>query len=148
MNECTTCGNEIGDRVWKCPYCEQVQTGPPPGPPKLSAIHSINLKEGMPTVALAISKLKRELREAKAERRKLVRIIHGYGSTGVGGEIRLAVRKQLQSMVTAGKIRSVVPGDDYSDRTTAGEALLGRHLGLRGSLRTDSRNPGITFVEL
>lgn len=102
----------------------------------------------MPTVALAISKLKRELREAKAERRKLVRIIHGYGSTGVGGEIRLAVRKQLQSMVTAGKIRSVVPGDDYSDRTTAGEALLGRHLGLRGSLRTDSRNPGITFVEL
>lgn len=148
MKACTTCGNEIGDRVWKCPYCEQVQTGPAPEPPKLSAVHSINLKEGMPTVAIAISRLKRELREAKAERRKLVRIIHGYGSTGVGGEIRLAVRKHLQSMATVGKIKNVVPGDDYSDRTNAGEALLGRHHGLRSSLRTDSHNPGITFVEL
>lgn len=148
MKACTTCGNEIGDRVWKCPYCEQVQTGPPPVPPKLSAVYSINLKEGMPTVAIAITKLKRELREAKAERRKLVRIIHGYGSTGVGGEIRLAVRKHLQTMLATGKIRAVVAGDDYSDRTDAGAALLGRHFGLRSSLRTDSRNPGITFVEL
>jgi DNA-nicking Smr family endonuclease len=111
-------------------------------------VPSINLKAGLPTVDGALRKLKRELQDAKADRRRLVRIIHGYGSTGVGGEIRVAVRKQLQGMLTSKKIQSFLPGEDYSDSTNAGEALLARHLGLRSSLRTDSRNPGITFVEL
>ncbi len=148
MKACTTCGNEIGDRVWKCPYCEEVQTGPPPEPAKLSAVPSINLKVGLPTVDGALRKLKRELQDAKSDRRRLVRVIHGYGSTGVGGEIRVAVRKQLRTMLAAKKIQSFLAGEDYSDSTIAGEALLARHLGLRNSLRTDSRNPGITFVEL
>lgn len=148
MKTCTTCGNEIGDRVWKCPYCEQVQTGPPPEPSRQSSIRSINLKEGLPTVAGAILKLKRELKEAKAERRKLVRLIHGYGSSGVGGEIRVGVRKQLQAMLKVKKILSFVPGDGYSKHTNAGIGLLSRHPTLRSSLRTDAENPGITFVEL
>ena len=148
MKSCTTCGNEIGDRVWKCPYCEQQQTGPPPEPIRQSAVRSINLKEGLPTVAGAIAKLKRELQLAKAERRKVLRIIHGWGSSGVGGEIRVGVRKQLQLMLQAKKIQSFLPGDDYSDRTNAGIGLLSRHPTLRSSLRADAENPGMTFVEL
>ena len=148
MKACITCGNEIGDQVWKCPFCEQTQTGQPPEPVRQLAVWSINLKEGLPTVAGALAKLKRELNEAKSERRKLVRIIHGYGSTGVGGEIRLAVRKQLQTLLSAKKIQSFLPGDDYSDRTIAGNALVSRHYALRSSLKTDKNNPGITFVEL
>ena len=148
MKPCTTCGNEIGDQVWKCPFCEQPQTGQPPEPVRQLAVWSINLKEGLPTVAAALAKLKRELQAAKSERRKVVRIIHGYGSTGVGGEIRVAVRKQLQAMLSTKKIQSFLPGDDYSDRTNAGSALVSRHFALRSSLKTDRNNPGITFVEL
>ena len=148
MRACITCGNEIGDRVWKCPFCEQPQTGLPPEPVRQLAVWSINLKEGLPTVAAALVKLKRELQAAKSERRKVVRIIHGYGSTGVGGEIRVAVRKQLQAMLSTKKIQSFLPGDDYSDRTDAGNALVSRHYALRSSLKTDRNNPGITFVEL
>jgi len=148
MKSCTTCGNDIADRAWKCPYCEQQQTGPPPEPIRQSAIRSVNLKEGLPTVAGALAKLKRELQDAKSERRKLLRLIHGYGSTGVGGEIRFAVRKQLQALLTAKKINAFLPGDDYSERTNAGSALLSRHPGLKSSLTTDKNNPGITFVEL
>jgi hypothetical protein len=148
MKPCTTCGNEIADRAWKCPYCEQQQTGPPPEPIRQSAIRSINLKEGLPTVAGALAKLKREIQDAKSERRKLLRLIHGYGSTGVGGEIKLAVRKQLQTLLASKKIQAFVPGDDYSDRTNAGAGLLSRHPGLKTSLIPDKNNPGITFVEL
>lgn len=148
MKSCTTCGNEIGDRVWTCPYCEQQQVGPPPEPNRQLSVRSINLKEGLPTVAGALAKLKRELNEAKSERRKLVRIIHGYGSSGVGGEIRVGVRKQLQAMLSAKKIQGFLPGDDYSDRTNAGAGLIARHPELKRTLRTDKHNPGITFVEL
>lgn len=78
----------------------------------------------------------------------MVRIVHGYGSTGVGGEIRVAVRRQLQAMLAAKKIMSFLPGDDYSERTNAGSALISRHYALRTSLKTDKNNPGITFVEM
>ena len=148
VKTCTTCGNEIGDRIYTCPFCEHQQTGAPPEPVRQSAIPTINLKQNMPTVAGALAKLKRELNEAKAERRKLVRLVHGYGSTGVGGEIRVAVRRQLQSMLSAKKITSFLPGDDYSERTNSGGALISRHYVLRSTLKADQNNPGITFVEL
>lgn len=111
-------------------------------------MRTVNLKRGLPTVEEAIHRMERELRSAKLDRVKLIRIIHGYGSTGSGGKIKDRISKRLPSLLQQNKIRNYLEGEEYSDRTSAGNDLLSRYPKLRSSLRTDCENPGITFVEL
>jgi len=58
-------------------------------------VRTLNLKEDMPTVPVAMARLERELALANSSRIAVVKIIHGYGSTGRGGDIRVAVQKAL-----------------------------------------------------
>ncbi len=37
----------------------------------------------------------------------MLKLIHGYGSTGVGGDIRIAVQKRLRELADNGQIRSL-----------------------------------------
>jgi len=54
----------------------------------------------------ALQRLERELALARKEGLGLLKIIHGYGSTGVGGDIRIAVQVRLREMVEDGRIRA------------------------------------------
>ena len=53
----------------------------------------------------------------------------------------------LSRMRKAGKIRTFLPGEDYSKTTNSGRKLMSRCPDLRDDERSDRRNPGITFVE-
>ncbi|MCU1299996.1 MAG: hypothetical protein JWQ87_280 [Candidatus Sulfotelmatobacter sp.] len=46
----------------------------------------------MPQVSEALQRLGRELAVARQEKIKLIKLVHGYGSTGAGGDIRIAVQ--------------------------------------------------------
>ena len=96
----------------------------------------------------ALERFERELRYAKANGAKLIRIVHGYGSSGVGGKIKSRLVKRLPQLLHQNKIQNYVEGEEYSSRTNAGNDLLSRYPNLRSSLRSDSENPGITFVEV
>jgi hypothetical protein len=78
----------------------------------------------------------------------VLKVIHGYGSTGRGGKIRDAVRRELGRMLARGEVAAVVPGEEYSSATLAGRDLLSRFKELKASERPDSSNHGITLVEL
>ena len=52
-----------------------------------ASLMTINLEEGMPTVAQAQTRLIGELGRSRAAGAKAVKLIHGYGSTGVGGKL-------------------------------------------------------------
>ncbi len=150
MQLCATCGNEIADAVRQCPFCNH---GVPVahGRARRAAVDTvvtINLKQGLPTVDEALARLDRELATARAHGSRVVRVIHGWGSSGVGGAIRTAVRHHLRTAIRQRHARSFVPGDDYSDATDQGQALLHECPALRAELRTDRHNPGVTLVEL
>ena len=51
-------------------------------------VKTVNIKTGYPTAEQAMLRLSQELRIAKANRLRTLKIIHGYGSTGVGGARR------------------------------------------------------------
>jgi len=42
---------------------------------------------------------------------KVIKIIHGYGSSGVGGVIKQMVRKSLQSKLNQNQIKAFIPGE-------------------------------------
>ncbi|MEG1774689.1 MAG: Smr/MutS family protein, partial [Oscillospiraceae bacterium] len=74
----------------------------------------INLEAGMPTVEFAHSRLGQELRTAKSCGEKVVKIIHGYGSSGRGGAIKTDVLATLAQKKRAGQIKDYVRGEDFS----------------------------------
>ena len=111
-------------------------------------ILEINIKDGMPTVDIALNRLEMALKPY-GKNSKLVKIVHGYGSTGVGGKIRTAVRQRLKSKKATGGIKDFIPGEEFSmfDSTTQ-KALDLYHKEITGDRDYNRSNEGITVVIL
>ena len=149
MKTCSTCGNEIPDVESKCRYCDSHQQ---PGRSSRGTgeekIQTINLKKEMLFVDEALGTLSLELDLARSQGVKILRVIHGYGSSGTGGRIKQAVIQELASLSRAGKVQAYVVGDRYSEHTNQGRDLLNEFPDLGSTLVSDRHNPGITFVQL
>ena len=149
MKICETCGEPIDPACTACPLCESPQAPSPAsrsaGPP----LRTIDVEAGLPTVAEALRRLEAQLERARTDGVRLVRVIHGWGSTtGGGGRIRAAVRRWLQEQVDCRRIRGVLFGDHVAPGEPEARDLRKRQPALATSQRTDPRNPGITCVEL
>lgn len=147
---CDTCGNELPGPVSVCPFCRHAVSAGISSrfKSRRSPVVTRSLKEDRPTADEMLLQLDAEIARARAAGTQVLRLIHGWGSGGKGGVLQREVRLELQRRILRGHIRSFVPGEDYSDQTTAGRALLRRCPELRDELRTDRANPGITLVEL
>ena len=114
----------------------------------MRTILEVNIKDGMPTVDVALNRLEAALRPY-GKKSKLIKIVHGYGSTGVGGKIRTAVRQKLQFKKTAGSINDFIPGEAFSmfDPATQ-KALALYHKELTEDRDYNRSNQGITVIIL
>ena len=128
-----------------CPYCGAPVSFRAPAKSAATEIATLNLKRGLPTVDEAMLRLDRELDAALAGGAKVVRIIHGWGSSGKGGGIRDEARRRLTVLLRNRRIGLIVHGEDVGAQTVAGRQLFARAPGLRET-RSDHANPGITFV--
>jgi hypothetical protein len=102
----------------------------------------------MPLVREALQRLERELALAQREKTTLLKLVHGYGSTGAGGEIRIAVQKRLLEMAQNGQIRACIFGESWAKSDEASWKLLQAHAELKSDSDLGRRNPGITIVLL
>ena len=109
---------------------------------------TVNLKSGMPSVPEALQRLERELTLARQGKVKLLKLVHGYGSTGEGGDIRIAVQKRLLEIAGDGHIRGCVFGENWSKSDEATWKLLQSHADLKHDSDLGRRNQGITIVML
>ena len=112
------------------------------------AIHIINLEIGRPTVFQALGQLNYELGVARRDGYEVVKLIHGYGSSGTGGEIRIAVQRRLVEMARDGQIRSCIFGEDWSKSNERAWSLLQSRPELKLDKHLGRKNLGITIVEL
>jgi hypothetical protein len=119
-----------------------------PRRPSTNSVHTINLEAGMPLVHEALAHLERELMLARQQRRSVVKLIHGYGSTGRGGDIRIAAQKRLRELQDQGAIRQCIFGEDWSMSDTNTWILLKAHPALKTDPDLGKRNQGITIVVL
>ena len=94
----------------------------------------LNLELGRPTADEALRRLEAELEAARHMNTPLLKLIHGYGSSGKGGRIRTASRKYLLAQQEKGRIAAVVPGE-----------LRFQPVG--GPLRTAAVSAGLVKVE-
>ena len=73
-------------------------------------VREINLEIGRPAAAQALERMRMELRLSKKRGYTAVKLIHGFGSSGTGGKIRTAVRRELAAMQQRGEIGDVIFG--------------------------------------
>lgn len=102
----------------------------------------------MPLVRQALQRLDRELAIARHEAQPMVKLIHGYGSTGKGGEIRMAVQRRLLELASQGQIRACIFGENWSKSDEPSWALLKSHPELKQDSDLGRRNRGITIALL
>jgi hypothetical protein len=113
-----------------------------------TAMKTVNLKSDMPQVQEALQRLDRELALARLDKATLLKLVHGYGSTGAGGDIRIAVQKRLLEMAQSGQIRSCIFGENWSKSDDAAWKLLQSQPALKNDSDLGRRNRGVTIVLL
>jgi hypothetical protein len=111
-------------------------------------VRVINLEEGFPTRDQAYQKLEAALARARKDGIAVVKLIHGYGSTGAGGVLRFAVRGFLRQRKEKGEIAAFVNGESWSSYDERSKALFARVPELVVDTDVGRGNKGITLVLL
>lgn len=107
---------------------------------------TVNLEEGMPTVDVALRRLSGELATARAHRVLVVKFIHGYGSTGTGGRLRVAIQKELERLKEKKAILAWIPGESWEIFNPAAIQFLDACRILRNDRDLGRHNNGISMV--
>ena len=106
----------------------------------------LNIKSGMPLADDAMRYLQDSLDRLRRERCGCVLIVHGYGSTGKGGAICTRARSWLRAQEKAGRVKRVIPGEEFQLFNFDALALKNTYRELEPLLRVC--NHGVTVVEL
>ena len=117
-------------------------------PSAAGAIPRINLEDGMPLVEEAVRRMHMGIQEMKVSRVKVVKLIHGYGSTGRGGKIRIGIRNELATMQRRGLIRNYIPGEEFGPLNAAARKLTNQDKSVSRDADYGRMNHGITIVVL
>src|SRR5258708_24283060 len=112
------------------------------------ACRTINLESGLPSLDEARRQLIRQIEGARTEGVRVLKVIHGYGSSGAGGVLCAGIRRLLRLRVKEGKAVTVIPGERFSSDAIEAREFLARHPDLRRDRDLNRANPGITLVEL
>jgi len=111
-------------------------------------LKTVNLEDGLPTIAQATARLKSELEVARKSRIRALKIIHGYGSSGVGGDLRIALQSLLRQMEGRGEIQSCIYGENWRKADECAWELVKRYPQLKNDQDFGRCNKGITIVVL
>ncbi|MCR4687939.1 MAG: Smr/MutS family protein [Saccharofermentans sp.] len=110
------------------------------------AMEIINIEQGRPRVAEALTRLNNGLHRARATGKPFAKIIHGYGSSGAGGAIKDALPRELRNYCIRKVIVSYCPGEDFGPFSSEARDMAARHPEVSRDSDWGMHNDGITIV--
>ena len=96
----------------------------------------------------ALQRLEREISLARQQKHSLLKVVHGYGSTGAGGDIRMAAQRRLRELAEGGQIRGCIFGEDWAKSNDQTWTLLRAQPELKSDPDLGRKNQGITIILL
>jgi hypothetical protein len=114
----------------------------------MNSIRTINIESEYPTLDEARRRVQDEIRQAKRDKIRALKIIHGYGSSGKGGALYVGLRKSFQLRKKEAAIRDFIKGEEFSVFHKAVLDLLEAVPELRGDPDLGATNEGITILWL
>jgi hypothetical protein len=114
----------------------------------MKAIRTFNVEAGMPILDEARRLIMAQIKQGKREGARVLKIIHGYGSSGKGGTLCIGLRKSFRLRKKEGVIKDFIAGEDFSIFNQATLDLLEAVPELRADPDLGATNEGITVVWL
>jgi hypothetical protein len=114
----------------------------------VTAIRTVIVKQGMPSVEQARARLRDELRSAREGGIKVLKFVHGYGSSGVGGDLRISLQSTLRQMAEQHEISDCIYGENWRTSDERSWELLKRMPELKSDGDLGKGNKGMTIVIL
>jgi len=111
-----------------------------------SKIYEVNIKQGMPAVDTAMKYVEQAISRAKAYGYPVIKLIHGYGSGGSGGKIKIAVHRELNKYKDTGKIREFVAGENFTPFDSATQRIIAAYPDITRDSDYLKANQGITVI--
>ncbi len=108
-------------------------------------MNEYSVKHGMPSVSEALHRLNTII-TASRSREKIIKLVHGYGSTGVGGSIKEAIRSHLQELKSKSLIQSFIPGEAFGQMMGFDSEIKTFKSLLEKDQDYKKSNPGITYI--
>jgi len=108
---------------------------------------SFDIKSDMPTALEAGKRLSNYIRIYTGNE-KVIKIVHGYGSSGVGGAIKQMVHSSLKKKTASGEIKAYIPGEAFSKMMGFDEVIQTYTHLLKSDSDFKKGNDGITYVIL
>jgi hypothetical protein len=109
---------------------------------------TIIVKEGMPSVEEARARLLSELRSARQTGVKILKLVHGYGSSGLGGDLRISLQSTLRQMCERQEINDCIYGENWRASDERSWEVLKRMPELKTDSDLGKGNKGVTIVIL
>jgi len=147
MKLCNTCGNEIGNAQSMCPYCRAEQSKTK-SKPKVEKIVTVNLEKGMPLAHEARNKLEADITKYSNLGVKVIKVIHGWGSSGTGGRIRELVINRLRTKKGNGTIKHFYNCENATNSIDEYQTLLSLYPEFSEQFKKDRKNKGVSFIVL
>ncbi len=114
----------------------------------MSAIRIFNVEAGLPPLDEARRLVIAEIKQAKRQGAKVLKVIHGYGSSGKGGALCVGLRKSFGLRKKERVIKDFIAGEDFSVFNDSVLAPLEAVPELRGDPDLGATNEGVTIVWL
>jgi len=114
----------------------------------MSAARTFNVEAGLPSLDEARRLVIAEIKRAKGDRLRVLKVIHGYGSSGKGGALCIGLRKSFGLRKKDGVIKDFVAGEDFNIFNETVLALLEAVPELRGDPDLGAINEGVTILWL
>jgi len=107
-----------------------------------------NIEADFPTLDEARRLVVEEIRNSKRAGVRVLKIIHGYGSSGKGGVLQSGLRKSFALRKKEGVIKDFVPGEAFTIFNSTVLAMLEAVPALRGDSDLANSNEGVTVLWL
>jgi len=114
----------------------------------MNAVRTFNVEATLPTVEEARRLVIEDIKQAKRDRARVLKIIHGYGSTGQGGALSTGLRKSFRLRKKEGVIKEYIAGEDFSIFNSVVLELLEAVPELRGDPDLNATNEGVSILWL
>ncbi len=114
----------------------------------MAPIRTFNVKADMPSLDEARRSVINEIRRAKREGVRVLKVVHGWGSSGQGGVLCVGLKKSFKLRRKEGVIREFVPGEEFSIFDPRVLALLEQVPEVRGDPDLNATNEGVTVLWL
>lgn len=147
MSVCSICGNNVPASSPACPFCQNKLRVTSVKQPRKS-LYILNIKRNMPTCEEAEKNLRNNLLRLGNNGYSCVKVIHGYGSSGIGGELRHCLRDALRRLRNTGIVDFFVEGENFHFDSDKSKKLLQRMPSLRKDKDFNKTNRGVTIVKL